>query len=147
MIRRPIALLAALAISTVAFSQNRPKQSEEQTIRISTQLVQLDVVVTDKSGKVVRGLAKEDFELFENGKKQDIKFLEFVDAGKGLAGEAGRAASGAESARSPLTANQGIGVAEVRRIFAFVVDDLTINPPDLVFVRQMLNGFVDTQMR
>src|SRR5262249_3427637 len=147
MIRRPLALVAALAMSTTAFSQNRPKPAEEQPIRISTQLVQLDVVVTDKNGKVVRGLNKDDFELFENGKRQDIKFFEFVDAGRGLATESGRAATAADSARSPLTANQGIGVAEVRRIFAFVVDDLTINPPDLVYVRQMLNGFVNDQMR
>jgi VWFA-related protein len=146
MMRRPIALLAVLAMFTIALSQNRPKQTDEQPIRISTQLVQLDVVVTDKSGKVVRGLNKDDFELFENGKKQEIKFFEFVDAGKGLTSEAGGAA-GAGPPRQQLPTSQGISAAEVRRIFAFVVDDLTIRSTDLIFVRQMLNGFVDNQMR
>ena len=146
MIRWPIAMLAGLAICTTALAQNQ-KKADDQPIRITTQLVQLDVVVTDKNGRVVRGLTKDDFELLENGKKQEIKFLEFVDAGKGQqSAEAARAAA-AEAARTPLPSTQGVSAAEVRRIFAFVVDDLTIRPEDLIYVRQMLTGFVDNQMR
>ncbi|HKF57478.1 MAG TPA: hypothetical protein VKJ45_18615, partial [Blastocatellia bacterium] len=120
MIRWPIAMLAGLAICTTTLAQNQ-KKADDLPIRITTQLVQLDVVVTDKNGRVVRGLTKDDFELLENGKKQEIKFLEFVDAGKGQqSGEAARAAA-AEAARTPLPSTQGVSAAEVRRIFAFVV--------------------------
>ena len=64
-----------------AASQNPPRErGDEQPIRISTQLVQLDVVVTDKNGGAVRGLTKNDFELYEGGKKQLITFFELVDA-------------------------------------------------------------------
>jgi hypothetical protein len=31
---------------------------------------------------VIKGLTKDDFELYEGGKKQLINFFEFVDAGK-----------------------------------------------------------------
>jgi VWFA-related protein len=105
-------------------------------------LVQLDVVVTDKSGKAVRGLNKDDFELLENGKKQEIKFFEFVDARKGSNPET---ASPGEMVRRP--SGPGLSAAEVRRIFAFVIDDLTIRAADLVYVRQMLANFVDNQMQ
>ena len=56
------------------------KAGDDQPVRISTELVQIDVVVTDKTGRVVKGLGKDDFELYENGKKQLVSFFEFVDA-------------------------------------------------------------------
>ncbi|HXG66707.1 MAG TPA: hypothetical protein VNO70_16520, partial [Blastocatellia bacterium] len=80
---RAITALAICMLTGAAFPQDRPQKPEEdQPIKISTELVQLDVVVTDKKGRIVTGLKKEDFELSENGKKQQINFFEFVEAGK-----------------------------------------------------------------
>ena len=42
------------------------------TIRATTRLVVVDVVVTDKSGQPVTGLKAEDFTIEENGKKQKV---------------------------------------------------------------------------
>jgi VWFA-related protein len=42
------------------------------TIRATTRLVVVDVVVTDKGGQPVTGLKAEDFTLEENGKKQKV---------------------------------------------------------------------------
>jgi VWFA-related protein len=42
------------------------------TIRVSTHLVLVDVVVTDKQGKPVSGLHADDFTVEENGKQQKI---------------------------------------------------------------------------
>ena len=42
------------------------------TIRVSTRLVLVDVVVTDKQGAAVKGLRPEDFAVEENGKQQKI---------------------------------------------------------------------------
>ena len=128
-----------------AASQNPPQErSDEQPIRISTQLVQLDVVVTDKNGGVVRGLTKNDFELYEGGKKQLINFFEFVDAVKGQRSKQGQ---GQVNAPEPEPSGQGPGAADIRRIFAFVVDDLTIRYEDLTYLRQMLTNFVDSRMQ
>ena len=111
-----------------------------QPLRISTELVQVDVVVTDKAGKVVRGLTKDDFELSEKGKRQQISFFEFVEAGKSR--RPGDVAKQSDIDPSP----QGLSEAEVKRIFGFIVDDLTIPYQDLVYVRQMLTNFVNNQM-
>lgn len=51
-------------------------------IRVSTHLVLVDVVVTDKQGKPITGLRREDFEVEENGKGQKIST--FVPAGENL---------------------------------------------------------------
>ena len=52
------------------------------TIRVSTRLVVLDVVVTDKQGTAITGLRPEDFEVEENGKAQKIST--FVPSGEKL---------------------------------------------------------------
>ena len=75
------AVLLTLAIAV--FSQTptptpSPKTSDE-VVRISTNLVQVDVTVTDKSGKVVRGLKPEDFEIYENGQKEPISNFSFIN--------------------------------------------------------------------
>jgi len=46
------------------------------TIRVSTHLVLIDVVVTDKQGKPVTGLKAEDFSVQERGKTQKIALIE-----------------------------------------------------------------------
>lgn len=148
--KRVLIALAILSISAAGFSQTHNSgqssgQNQEPLVRISTDLVQLDAVVLDKSNRVVRGLHKGDFELLENGKKQQISFFEFVDAGKGL--RIADEATASESGKVPPIGNAGPGAADIRRIFAFVVDDLTIRPADLIFVRQMLDHFVDSQMQ
>src|SRR5258707_14572930 len=50
------------------------------TIRVTTHVVLVDAVVTDKQGKPVTGLRPEDFVLEENGKAQKISI--FVKAGE-----------------------------------------------------------------
>src|SRR5262249_47941218 len=140
------AALSILLMLLPTFAQNPPaKSTEGQVIRIGVDLVQIDVVVTDKSGKVVKGLSKNDFELYENGKKQLASFFEFVDTSKRVSQTTPRAPEATRPEAS--TSQQGPGAAEISRIFAFVVDDLTIGYEDLVNVRQMLTHFVDNDLQ
>ena len=70
--------LASLMLAVVAnggwFQAPEPTQNQvpAPTIRVSTHLVLVDVVVSDKQGKPIAGLHPEDFELQENGKAQKI---------------------------------------------------------------------------
>ena len=142
---KALTVVTVVFLATAGLSQSgTQRRGEEQPIRISTDLVQLDVVVTDKNGRVVRGLTKNDFELYEGGKKQLINFFELVDAVKERRpqnpGEARPASP------QPSGQGQGPGQSDINRIFAFVVDDLTIRYEDLSYVRQMMTNFVDTQM-
>jgi VWFA-related protein len=43
------------------------------TLRVQSQLVVLDVVVTDKAGNLVTNLSRDDFEVSENGTPQEIR--------------------------------------------------------------------------
>ena len=52
-----------------------PAQIPAPTIRVSTHMVLVDVVVTDKQGKALPGLRPEDFVVEENGKVQKVASL------------------------------------------------------------------------
>ncbi|HEX7957643.1 MAG TPA: hypothetical protein VF508_11905, partial [Pyrinomonadaceae bacterium] len=58
-----------------------PEKEDEEVVRISTELVQTDVMVFDGSGKFVDGLRPEQFELRVDGKPRQIAFFDRVRAG------------------------------------------------------------------
>lgn len=145
MIRRSLRILtfAALVTTVIGQAPQQPTQAPDEIIRISTALVQTDVVVVDKNESVVSDLKLEDFELYENGKKQEIKFMEFVSVDEGRRAEGTRP----DALIVPEEARRELGARDVRRVIAFLVDDLTIPHADLVTVRQTLSDFVENQMR
>jgi len=70
-------LLGALAAAAQQIGQNVPPGgSRTATIAISTQLVVETVVVKDKKGNPIPGLAAKDFTVTENGVPQSINFCE-----------------------------------------------------------------------
>src|SRR5690348_15718057 len=48
-------------------NQTNQKSQEEAVQTLTTELVQLDAVISDKSGKLITNLKKEDFEVLEDG--------------------------------------------------------------------------------
>lgn len=148
--KRIIALVLSQAfIFSAAFSQtpSTPRKlaqenAPEDVIRITTALVQTDVVITDKNDQVIPDLKLDDFELYENGKKQSIKFMEYVGVDSGRRAEGTRPTGMAPGEMAPE-----LGARDLKRVFAFVIDDLTVPFQDLVYVRQALTNFVDNQMQ
>src|SRR5215204_5162545 len=81
-----LSLSSVLLISswTVAFTQTPqtpPSAAQDEVLRISTDLVQTDLVVLDKKGKNIKDLTKDQFELLVDGQPQAISFFESVNAG------------------------------------------------------------------
>jgi VWFA-related protein len=54
-------------------------QEPQQTFRSTTRLVEVPVVVTDRVGRPVAGLTRDDFELSEAGKPQTISLFDVLD--------------------------------------------------------------------
>jgi VWFA-related protein len=61
---------AILFISGVA--SRMPAQQPEEPVLVNTDLVLVNVLVTDKSGNAVKGLTNSNFELFVDGVKQPV---------------------------------------------------------------------------
>src|SRR3954447_9377986 len=57
----------------------QPEQKPEDldVVRITTNLVQVDAVVTDKNGRVVTDLKPDEVELSEDGKVKDISHFQY----------------------------------------------------------------------
>src|SRR5258708_2538405 len=57
-------------------------QENQPVLRVTTRLVQVNVVVHDKHGEPVAGLTKDDFTLYEKGKERKIAFFSMVEGQK-----------------------------------------------------------------
>ena len=63
-------------------AQQQPAQPPAQqppTFKVRVDFVEVDAVVTDKEGRLVRDLKKEDFQVLEDGKSQTITNFTLVD--------------------------------------------------------------------
>ncbi|MDX2029871.1 MAG: VWA domain-containing protein [Blastocatellia bacterium] len=111
---------------------------QDEVVRISTQLVQIDAVVTDRKGEHVDTLTEEDFELMIDGRKQALTFFRLIQA----------PAAAVLPARSGPAGGPAVTLApeNVRRTIAFVVDDLGLSFESTAYARQAIRKFVDEQM-
>src|SRR6266702_4504088 len=70
--------LAQRPTSTPAPSPTPPEASQDHVIRVRTNLVQVDAVVTDKDGHHVTDLNASDFEILENGQVRPADYCSYV---------------------------------------------------------------------
>ncbi len=76
-----IFILSFFVFNMISYGQQpTPPNTNEETVKISTNLIQLDVVVTDKLGKAVTNLRPEDFRVYQDGKLQTITNLSYVNS-------------------------------------------------------------------
>ncbi|HEY0407025.1 MAG TPA: VWA domain-containing protein, partial [Pyrinomonadaceae bacterium] len=128
--------------------QQQEQTGEDEVVRITTNLVQVDVTVTDKSGKAVTDLRPEEVEILEDGRSQKITNFSFVSLENGGARPPVALAPGApvDKTAPPLPPAR-LRPEDVRRTVALVVDDLSLSFESMHFTRQALKKFVDEQMQ
>jgi hypothetical protein len=77
------AVLVVLLASALAGQQTPPAGPTDTqtppTFKVQVEYVEADVQVTDQKGSFVRDLKKEDFDLFEDGKRQTVSAFSLVD--------------------------------------------------------------------
>src|SRR5437764_11067496 len=116
-----------LLVTPAGFPQNKLVEI------IEVRVVNIDVVVRDRAGNPVRGLGKEDFELYEDGVKQTISNLYEVRR------EDAAAATSDAQIEIPLELRQ-------RRLLLFV-DSASIQSSRKQAVLDAVDKFVDQKMR
>ena len=120
------------------------QDEKDDVVRINTNLVQVDVVVT-KNGKVVPDLAADDFEISEDGHRQTITNFLYVS---NVSNVAAKTTSPLTKDNKPLALPPPVVKPnEARRIMALVVDDLGLSAESISQVRKQLRKFVDEQMQ
>jgi VWFA-related protein len=100
-------LIAAVLLTVVATEAGRAHEpSQRPAFRAAVEMLEVDARVFDQDGRFVSDLTAGDFELFEDGQRQQIQTLFLVGgmAGAGAAGEAVRGSRAArEAPRAPHT--------------------------------------------
>src|SRR5713101_1119362 len=124
----------------------KPSSDEDQdVVRITTNLVQVDVVVT-KDGKQVTDLKPEDFEIFEDGKPQRItNFSSLSNVPAGSSNLAPRPLP--RDKNGPPVVAAAVRPHDVRRTVALVVDDLGMSFESMSQARRQVRKFVDEQLQ
>lgn len=124
------------------------REQADDVVRVTTNLVQLDAVVTDKAGNPVTNLTAADFDVYQDGKLQKITNFTFVN----------RAAE--PSAKPNVPANTGkdvqnatlstrVGLENANRILTFIIDDGNCSASQLgmIAARGALEKFINNEMQ
>lgn len=121
--------------------QDQKKKAEQDwVVELKSILVELRAIVTDPKGRIVEGLVKEDFEIREKGRLQDLSFF-------------------AEQHIGPASITQTVVPASVRlpgepappeivpaRSVLLFVDTLHMTGTNLIRVKQSLKKFISERL-
>ena len=145
--RLSLLIIVSLVLSTIASPQTQqPAQPQaDDIVRISTNLVQIDAVVTDKNGNPIKELKDADFEVLQDGKPQKIVSVTYVNTEI-----PDHSIPPAKSdKKAPVAPPPRTLPANARRILTFVVDDGNCFTSRLGMEasRKALEKFVNEQMR
>ncbi|MGH9766187.1 MAG: VWA domain-containing protein [Blastocatellia bacterium] len=136
---------ASLDLGQSQAGQNpQARAAQDQPIRVKTELIDLRAVVTDKRGQPITDLKKEDFELMENGKPQEVSFFSVVK----IPGRGETRRSENPPATAPPSVPAGVTRADETpgRTVVLYVDTLHLSAQSLLIVKQSLRKFIDDRL-
>jgi VWFA-related protein len=153
--QQPASAPAPIAVPMPAAPPDSSRPSTRQNppapLRSSTDLVRIDVEVTDKAGKPIKGLRADQFTVTDDGKRQDIKTFLYADI------EAIETAGPAEDAKPIVVPvdNEGPNTPSAeavsdqlrdRRLIVLFFDLTSMLPDDLIRAHDAAAKFVKQQM-
>ncbi len=133
----------------VAQDFNPPSETEEEirggTFKVSSRLVEIRAVVTDRKGRIVENLKSEDFEILDNDRPQETDFFSVT-----------RVVGGADSpeAAKAEPKSKKVDSVDIReqlkkpspRTAALFVDNLHLHFDTLNWVKTNLHRFIDEKL-
>ncbi len=139
-----VTIFSVLLAQTPPQSPTKPKPGDDEVVRVTTNLVQVDAVVTDKNGKQVTDLRPEDFEILEDGKPRKVTACSYVSVDS----KPTISSSSAEVVKNapPLPPNP-LRPEQVRRTIVFAIDDIGLSMHSLQVLKGALKRFVEEKMQ
>jgi VWFA-related protein len=150
-ISRVLRLAVGVWLGTVALSAQGQQPSKPAApaepgqpppiFRMRVDLITTDVIVRDSNGQFVADLTKNDFQVLEDGVKQDISSVELVHGGRTFNLQAPPPPPAQEGLILPAAkpTNDAAG-----RVFLFFVDDLHMDFNDTPKIRQLFKKMSNT---
>ncbi len=135
-----LTLAAAVLQSPFVKAQDPQPGPPSVTFQVEVNYVDVDVVVTDEQGNFVSDLAREDFEVFEDGKPQKVEMFSSVEIpierDDRFALEDRPIPVDTQSNRTPFSG----------RLYVVILDDLDVSALRTAQVRKSAKEFVDRYM-
>ena len=139
-VRIAVALVLLAGAGLLAAQGQQQEVPQGPTFKAQVEYVEVDAVVTDDQGNFVRNLKRDDFQLFEDGKAQNISTFLVVDIP-------------VERYERPLFATQPIE-PDVKsnehpfdgRVYVLILDDLHVDATRTSRVRQYARQFIERNL-
>jgi VWFA-related protein len=151
-----ILLLGLLTITSGQERRRGPQSSQDPaskpdkdfTVRIAVEEVRLDVVVLNKKGHQIPNLTANDFEIYQDGMPMEVRSCTYVTDQANPSKQPSVAPKAAIASKiTPPISTLPISRDAVRRVIAFVVDDLSMTFESMQYVRKALKKFVENEMQ
>lgn len=136
-------IFCLLAAFSIFAQQPSPTPDNDDVVKITTKLVQLDAIVTDANGNHVTDLTADDFEILQDGKPQKITNLSYVQT---VAPETAPVETKRIGKNTIIAPPVRPGVPENGRLLTFIVDNCNTSWTSMYAIREGLIKFVQKQM-
>lgn len=118
-----------------------PAPTEDDVVKIETNLIQTGVIVTDQKGQLIENLKAQDFELKVDGKTTEVPFFEAVFNSRQTEIKPNPNQPN-KIIDTPLNVNNHRG-----RTILFLVDDLHLSFESHKRVRDLITNFIDKDLQ
>ena len=125
--------------------QNPPEAESQDVVKITTNLVQVDAVVT-KDGKQITDLKGEDFQLFEDGKPQTITEFSYISNVPTAPANVAATPPAKDKTAAPVIP-PAVRPHDVRRTIALVIDDLGMSVQSISLARSQARKLINEQLQ
>jgi VWFA-related protein len=148
-VKKLLSILTLLTLPILFNQTSSAQQNQDDVVRITTNLVQVDAVVVDKDGNPVTNLTANDFEILQDGKPQKLTSVSFVNVETQGQTQAAAKNSGKADKNAPLAPPIRTNAANAGRLITFIVDDGTCfaSISGMAAARGGLEKFVREQMQ
>ncbi len=116
--------------------EQKTNPEQDMTIRVAVDEVRIDAVVLNWRGHRITDLEADDFEIYQNGEKQEIISCAYVNDYMPK-----------PDRKIPLVSSPEPTRDEIRRAVLFIVDDRSMSFEHFYFTRMALTTFVEKQMQ
>ena len=131
---------------TASENSDAAEAEAPMVIKMSVEEVRLDVVVVDNRGRPVTNLKATDFEVFQNGARQNILSSVYIENQSDAAAQPSASASRKADSILPTLPVSQLKREDTRRTIIFVLDEMSMGMENMYNAKTSLRNFVEKQM-
>jgi VWFA-related protein len=132
-------------VPKVAEQSSKKDPVAAQAIKVKTELVEVRAVVTDRQGRPIENLTKEDFVLLENSRPREIDFFSVTSVEGGESPTPAAGATAPARVAVPKSVRTRLLEPPARTVVLYV-DTLHLSVASLYQAKQALRRFVDEKL-